>query len=151
MARAAIGHSAKRFGLRPGTWMTDGSCKDRLGNPRQTHSPISWDSPGGRKEGASTSLHGGAGRRFRLALHHRAGMPSATPAARRKFRVRIRCENRRTDQRKAEQSHQHYCRYAMHQGHCTPIREIVKQSGSINPQRGSNGIDHVSCRIARVS
>ena len=127
MPHAAMRDSTKRFGPGPRSRVTDEHRRNRLGNSRQADGSASWHSVDGWEEGAYSSLQGGTGRGRRLARRHRAGMLSAAPAARGKFRVRIRCENRRTDQRKAEQSHQQYCRHAAHGNYCTPLQTTFQQ------------------------
>jgi hypothetical protein len=93
--------------------MTDQSANDGLRNSRRTYRSISWESSRDWKRRASAGLDGGT-RRVRLPRHDRAMMTSVAAAARRQFRVRIGREQRRANQREAEESHQQNCEDAPH-------------------------------------
>jgi CO/xanthine dehydrogenase Mo-binding subunit len=84
-------------------------------------------------------------------------MLSAAPAAGRKSRIIIRGKHRRTDQRKAEQSHQKYCTDAAHWHYSTPqnaktkmqavgrtgSRRAIACCASANPGRVSIRLDQL--------
>ena len=114
LTRAAIGDAAKRFRLRTGSWMAQKSGEDCLRCRRRTHARIDRDTLAVRKETAPGGLQSRTRRRFGLSRHLCAMMFPITPAASRKFRIRILREYHGTDQREAEESHQQDCRNAAH-------------------------------------
>ena len=132
---AAIGDSAKSFRLCADSRMTEEPGKGRLRNTGQTHGLTNRNCRRARKESASIRLQRWTRWRCRLARHHSAMVLSTAPAAWRQFRVGIRREYCRANQREAEKTHQQYYPDAPHATDCTLFSPERVISAGVEPRK----------------